>query len=75
MSTNELFVCTNLSPGMLVRLERTRRGLRQVDLAERAGVTQAEISAYERGLYVIPAVAVRIRTTLELDAPGESDGD
>jgi transcriptional regulator with XRE-family HTH domain len=50
----ELFICTNLAPGMLVRLERIHRGLRQADLAQLAGVTQAEVSALERGRQVIP---------------------
>ena len=63
----ELFVCTNLTPGMLVRLERTRRGWRQTDLANAAGVTQAEVSALERGRYVIPSVHRRICRALGLD--------
>jgi len=65
--TTELFVATNLTAGMLIRLERTRRGWRQADLAQAAGVTQAEVSALERGLYVIPGVRRRIYRALELD--------
>jgi transcriptional regulator with XRE-family HTH domain len=65
--TAELFVCTVDRPGMIVRLERTRRGWRQVDVASAAGVTQAEVSALERGQQVIPAVRLRIFRVLELD--------
>jgi transcriptional regulator with XRE-family HTH domain len=63
----ELFICTNLAPGMLVRLERIHRGLRQADLAQLAGVTQAEVSALERGRQVIPGVRRRVYQALELD--------
>ena len=63
----ELFVATNVAPGMMVRLERTRRGWRQVDLARAAGVTQAEVSSLERGRYVIPVVWHRICRVLDLD--------
>ena len=65
--TNEFFIATNVSSGMLVRLERIRRRWRQVDLAERVGVTQAEVSALERGLYIIPAAHRRILEALDLD--------
>ena len=65
--TTELFVCTNLTPGMLVRLERIRRGWRQVDLALAAGVTQAEISLFERDRHVIPGVRQRIYAAVGLD--------
>ena len=67
MNSSELFICTNIEPGMLVRLERTRKRLRQADVAQSAGVTQAEVSALERGRYVIPAVRKRIFQVLELE--------
>lgn len=63
---NEFFIATNVSSGMLIRLERIRRGWRQIDLAEIAGVTQTEVSALERGLYVIPAACYRILKALGL---------
>ena len=63
----EFFIGTGLSPGMLIRLERVRRCWRQIDLADAAGVTQAEISAFERGLSVIPVVRARIYRALQLD--------
>jgi transcriptional regulator with XRE-family HTH domain len=65
--TTEFFVATNLSPGMLARLERTRKGLRQTDVARLASVTQSEVSAFERGRYVIPAVRRSIYRALQLD--------
>lgn len=63
----EFFIATKVTPGMLVRLERIRRGWRQSDLAEAADVTQAEVSSTERALYVIPAVRRRIYRVLHLD--------
>jgi transcriptional regulator with XRE-family HTH domain len=71
---NELFIATNISLGMLVRLSRVRRGWRQKDLAEKAGVTQAEVSALERGVYVIPGVRRRILVALDLtdEEPGRA---
>jgi transcriptional regulator with XRE-family HTH domain len=67
----ESFIAMNISPGMLAKFERIRRGLRQVDVAGLAGVSQAEVSALERGRYVIPVVRKRIFRKLELDG-GES---
>jgi transcriptional regulator with XRE-family HTH domain len=66
MDTNEFFIATNVSPALKVRLERIRRQWRQVDLAEKAGVTQAEISAFERGLYIIPSARRRVLVALDL---------
>ena len=67
MTGSEFFIATNLNTGMLIRLERIRRGWRQIDLAEKADITQAEVSAFERGLYVTPAVRQRIAQTLDMD--------
>jgi transcriptional regulator with XRE-family HTH domain len=72
--TNELFIATNVAPGMLIRLSRVRRGWRQKDLAEKAGVTQAEVSALERGLYVIPSVRRRVLVALGLSDEGTKHG-
>lgn len=72
--TNEFFIATNVSPSLLIRLERIRRGWRQVDLAERAGITQTEVSALERGLYIIPSARQRILAVLGLlDDDHDSD--
>lgn len=64
--TNEFFIATNVSPAMMIHLERIRRGWRQIDLAETAGVTQAEVYALERGLYIIPAARRRVLEALDL---------
>jgi transcriptional regulator with XRE-family HTH domain len=69
--TDEFFIATSVSPAMMIRLERIRRGLRQIDLAKKAGVTQTEVSALERGLYIIPAARSRILKALDLNS--ESD--
>ncbi len=66
MDTNEFFIATNVSPALKVRLERIRRQWRQIDLAEKAGVTQAEVSAFERGLYIIPSARHRVLIALDL---------
>lgn len=38
-----------MTPGVLIRTVRVRRGLTQVELARRAGTTQPVVSAYEHG--------------------------
>ena len=65
--TTEFFYAAGISPGLLIRLERVRRGWRQCDLAQKAGVTQAEVSSLERNLYIVPIVRQRIFHALELD--------
>jgi transcriptional regulator with XRE-family HTH domain len=73
MDTNEFFIATNVSPALKVRLERIRRQWRQIDLAEKAGVTQAEVSAFERGLYIIPSARYRVLIALNLLDEGAAD--
>ncbi len=70
----ELFVVRTSILHTAVRLERIRRGWRQVDLARHAGVTQAEISSLERGQYVIPAVRRRVVEILDLETVDEIHG-
>lgn len=71
---NEFFIATNVSTGMLVRLTRVRRGWRQKDLANRAGVTQTEVSAMERGIYTIPGARRRILAALDLSEEEHEGG-
>jgi transcriptional regulator with XRE-family HTH domain len=72
MDNNEFFIA-NVSPALLIRLERIRRGWRQVDLAEKAGIAQAEVCSLERGLYVIPAARRRVLIVLELISEDKSN--
>ncbi len=76
MDSNEFFICTNISLGMSARLERIRRHWRQVDVAEKAGVTQAEVSAFERGISIVPGARRRILKVLDLvdDSSQEQTG-
>jgi len=66
ITATELLVGTDVAPGMLVKLERVRRVLRQTDVAALASVTQVEVSAVERGQRVPWAVSERIFTVLGL---------
>lgn len=56
-----------LDIGLQVRLVRTAKRLRQVDLASRAGVTQAQVSALERTEYVPPSIRRRVLQVLGLE--------
>jgi len=71
MSANDFFIAMNVKPALIIRLERIRRGWRQIDLAEKAGVTQAEVSAAERGQYIVPAARRRIEHVLDLKSEDE----
>lgn len=60
--------------GDLLRLARTKQGLTQAALAERAGVAQTLISAYENGrrqptlptlIRILKAAGLELRTRLE----------
>jgi len=55
-----------LTLGAKVRLSRVARRWRQIDLANEALVTQADVSALERGKYVCPLVEKRILESLGL---------
>ena len=54
----------DMPPGKRVKLLRTMKGLRQVDVAQLAETTQAEVSALEQGKYVPPSVVCRIMAAL-----------
>ncbi len=71
MDTELFFVIKTSVLRIAVRLERIRRGWRQVDLAQKAGVTQAEISSLERGQYVIPIVRRRVVEILDFETVEE----
>ncbi len=70
MTAAELDVRARLRPGRCVRLRsifgaRKARGLRQSDLAELSGVTQADISRIERG-QVAPTTQTLLKLTTAL---------
>ncbi len=56
-----------LDIGLQVRIVRTYKRLRQVDLASWAGVTQAQVSALERSEYVPLSIRRRVLQVLGLD--------
>jgi len=53
--------------GLLVRLERVSRRMRQDDLAALAGVLPQQVSALERGAYLHPAARRRILAAVGLE--------
>ncbi|CAN5317789.1 MAG: helix-turn-helix domain-containing protein [Nocardioides sp.] len=53
--------------GRVIREARKTRGLRQADLAELSGVTQADISRIERGM-IAPTSATLLKLTQALGA-------
>ena len=57
----------SVAPGVL-RAARERAGLRQVDVADRLGVLQVEVSTWERGRHVPVALALALADLLDLDA-------
>jgi len=51
--------------GITIRLGRVRRGMTQTELGKRIGLTQAEVSKLERGIYQTSAeTSAKIRQTL-----------
>lgn len=60
-----------MSLGARIRLEREQRGWTQVNLAEEAGITQASVSWYERGIQK-PEQGTLRRLSEALDVPVET---
>ena len=58
------FTATVSDLGLLVRLERIARCLRQAELAELSGVRSQDVSNLERGVYVHPLARRRILAVL-----------
>ena len=67
MSTSYFVLADRLKIGLQVRLLRILRGMRQVDLAESSGVTQADVSALERGKAISPSAKRRILAGMGLE--------
>ena len=68
-----LVVLTVPSLGAKARLARVSRGLRQIDVAAAAQVTQAQVSAFERGLYVPVSVGRRVLLALGMPEDVETE--
>lgn len=62
-----LFLDTPVSLGQKVKIMRVVRLLTQVELADFAGVTQTEVSAFERNQPVRPNARQRILKTFGMD--------
>lgn len=58
--------------GLLVRLARVARRLKQADLADLAGVMPQQVSSLERGVYLYPAARERILKALGLAGDGRT---
>jgi DNA-binding XRE family transcriptional regulator len=66
------FFVSGLTEGMETRLARVALRLTQWQVANKAGVAQWAVSAYERGeRYVPPAWVRRIREALGLEVPDD----
>ena len=66
MSTEDILILTNLTEGQKVRHLRLAKGLRQVDLASKAGVSVEEVIGLEKDRYLLPTRRKRILIALGL---------
>ena len=62
------FLFEQLTLGEKARVVRVVRKFRQQELADRAGVSQAQISSLERGEYVPLSIKRKILRALDLEA-------
>ena len=65
-SAPDVFVAIGVSPGLHVRLARTARRWRQIDLAFRAQVSSHDVSVLEADGHLYPAARLRIFAALDL---------
>ena len=65
----EILFLQGVTLGQRVRIARMLKRWRQSDLAEFAGVSQANVSALERDCPVYPAARQRLLDTLGLEDP------
>ncbi len=73
MSTEDILILTNLTLGQKVRHVRLSRGLRQIDLASRAGVSVEEIITLEKDRFLLPTRCKQILHVLGLLGEGTFD--
>ena len=62
------FLFEQLTLGEKARVVRVIRKFRQQELADRAGVSQAQVSSLERGEYVPLSIKRKILRALDLEA-------
>lgn len=73
-TNNNVFILTNVSLGQQAKLARIAKGLRQIDVASKAGVTTQEIIRLEKDSYVLPTRRQKILAILGLvDNDSKSD--
>ncbi len=65
--TVPLLFLSDYQIGLRCRILRTAKCLRQADVAEMAGVAQAQVSELERGLWVTPTIRDKILTVLQTE--------
>jgi len=68
---SDVFILTNVSEGLKVKLTHIAKGLRQIDVASAARVDTIDITRLEKGRYVLPTHRKRILAVLGMD--NESD--
>ena len=73
MSTEDILILTNLTLGQKVRHMRLAKGLRQVDLASKAGVSVEEVIGLEKDRYILPTRSKQILAILGFKNDDESD--
>jgi transcriptional regulator with XRE-family HTH domain len=70
---HDVFILTNVSIGQQAKLTRIAQGLRQIDVASKAGVTVQEVIRLEKDSYVLPTRLQKILAALGIDNGNESD--
>lgn len=73
LSMSDVFILTNVSEGMKVKLTRIAKGLRQIDVAAAARVDTIDITRLEKERYVLPTRRKRILAVLGLLDDGAID--
>lgn len=67
-----IFVCAPKSKGSYFKMERTRLGIRQADVATLAGVPQSYVSLAERDQYIPWWALERLEKTLGFEGNNEA---
>ena len=74
MGMEDILILSNLTLGQKVRHMRLAQGLRQVDLASKAGIAIEEVIAIEKDRFLLPTRRKKILTILGLvDDDNESN--